>query len=162
MPAWENQPIPDNVARTWPTVRSWTWLSPLRLRGEHPHVPGAAELVVVDEARTHAMGQAVGPGADAERVSEVYAQLRVSLMRDIGHRTACLDGTPVRADHDRTRCRWCGVPAVDHETPGDPGDPPPYQATHVAMPGQKPITGAEFEAAFYVELEALKYRRPHD
>ena len=36
---YQDQPIPENVRRTWPDVRTWTWLSPLRLHGEHGHVP---------------------------------------------------------------------------------------------------------------------------
>ena len=107
-PAWKDQPVPDMVRRTFPDVPSWEWLSPLRLRGEH-EMPGAAYLVVVDAPRTHVMGQAIGPPAAAEDegyVRKVYAQLRMSLMRDIGHRDACMDGTPVCREDDG-RCHWC-------------------------------------------------------
>jgi hypothetical protein len=46
------------VRRMFPGVESWAWVSPLRLRGEDEHVPGAAYLVAVDEARTDALAQA--------------------------------------------------------------------------------------------------------
>jgi hypothetical protein len=57
-------------------VRTWTWLSPLRLHGEHGHVPGAAHLVVVDAARTDALGQAISASqaADPDFVRSAYAR----------------------------------------------------------------------------------------
>jgi hypothetical protein len=79
----------------------------------------------------------------------------VGLASNIAHETACLDGAPVRADHDHTRCRFCGLLAAEHEVPGDDG--PVYQATHVTWgPGTPAVTTAEAEAAIYVELEAMQ------
>jgi len=56
-PAWKSQPVPDMVRRMFPGVESWAWVPPLRLRGGHEHVPGAACLVAVDEARTDALAR---------------------------------------------------------------------------------------------------------
>ena len=156
-PDWAGQPVPANVLRTWPSVRTWTWESPLRLRGEH-ELPGAAYLVVVDAARTDALGQAVSAAQaeDPDRVREIYAQLRMALMRNIGRRDACRDGTPVCREDDG-RCHYCGLAAGQHDAPGS-HDGPPRQETHIGWPGGEVSTTAEFEAAFYVELEAMKHR----
>ncbi|MEU9889821.1 hypothetical protein [Sphaerisporangium sp. NPDC051011] len=79
MPSWADQPIPERVLRTWGRS-AWSWCSPMRLRGDHPHAPGVVYLVVVDEADTHAVGDTIN--ADAERVSELYGRLHMRLMRD--------------------------------------------------------------------------------
>ena len=154
----EGRPIPDNVRRTWPSVRTWTWLSPLRLRGEHEHAPGAAHLVVVDEARTDALGQAVSASqaANPDFIRDTFAQLRMALMRNIGHRAACLDATPVCHEEDG-RCVYCGLQAGEHELPRDDGQPQ-RQAVHVGWPGGEVMTTTEAEAAIYVELEAMELR----
>jgi hypothetical protein len=156
-PNWAGQPVPPNVLRTWPSVRTWTWESPLRLRGEH-ELPGAAYLVVIDEGRTDALGQAVSAAkaTDPDYVRDTYAQLRMALMRNIGHRDACRDGTPVCREDDG-RCHYCGLAADEHEAPGS-HDGPLRQETHVGWPGAGVSTTSEFEAAFYVEMEAMKLR----
>jgi hypothetical protein len=112
---YQDQPIPEHVQRTWPDVTAWTWLSPLRLRGEHGHVPGAAHLVVVDEARTDALGQAVSAvqAADAVFVSETYDQLQAGLARNISRREACAAGAPICREDDG-RCHYCGRYAAEH------------------------------------------------
>ena len=131
-PKWAARPVPPNVLRTFPDVRTWTWVSPLRLRGESEHGPGAYLVVTAaGPDRPRCVGQAIAPGTSAERVSEIYASLHMLLATDIGHETACLDGAPVRADHDPDRCRFCGLLATEH---------------------------TEAEAAIYVELEAMKLR----
>ena len=152
-PAWKGEPVPANVRRTWPSVQSWEWLSPLRLRGQHEQ-PGAAYLVVIDEARTDALGQAVGAAtaADPEAVRRVFAELRMALMRNIGRRAACLDATPVC--HDDGRCVYCGLVPGEHDEPGSAE--PLRQATHVGWPGGPVITTTEFEGAFDVEMEAMR------
>ena len=156
--AYEDQPVPENVRRTWPGVHNWTWLSPLRLRGEHEHehehVPGAAYLVV-DAARTDALGQAISSAqaGDADYVRETYAELRMALMRNIGRRVACLDATPICHEADG-RCVYCGLQADEHELPRADGRPQ-RQAVHLSWPGGGVTTTAEAEAAIYVELEAM-------
>lgn len=152
-PAWKDEPVPAGVRRTWPSVQSWEWLSPLRLRGDHEQ-PGAAYLVVVDTARTDALGQAVGAAAAADpgEVRRIFAELRMALMRNIGRREACMDATPIC--HDDGRCVYCGLVPDEHDEPGSPE--PLRQATHVGWPGGPVITTTEFEAAFYVEAEAMK------
>jgi len=157
-PWWAAQPPPENVRQAWSYVRDWSWQSPLRLRGEHPEGCGAYLVVLEDGQAGRYVGQGIGPDTATERVSEIYADLHMALARNIAHETACLDGTPVRADHDHDRCRYCGLLATEHEVPGDSG--PTYQATHVAWgPGAgETMTTTEAEAAIYVELEAMKLR----
>ena len=156
-PWWASGPAPENVRQAWPYVRDWSWQSPLRLRGEHPEGRGAYLVVLENGPGGRYAGQGIGPDTTAERVSEIYADLHVALARNIAHETACQDGTPVRADHDHDRCRFCGLLATEHEVPGDSGAT--YQATHVTWgPGTPAVTTAGAEAAIYVELEAMKYR----
>ena len=153
------RPVPPNVRQAWSYVRDWSWQSPLRLRGEHPEGTGAYLIVIEDGPdRPRYIGQGIGPGTSAGRTSEIYADLHVHLARTIAHETACLDGAPVRADHDHDRCRFCGLLAAEHEVPGDDGAT--YQATHVTGPGTPAVTTAEAEAAIDVELAANK-RRAH-
>jgi hypothetical protein len=99
----------------------------MRLRGEHPEGRGAYLIVVEDGPHGRYIGEGIGPDTTAERVGEIYADLHVALALDIAHETACLDGTPVRADHGHDRCRFCRLLATEHEVPGDSG--PTYQAT---------------------------------
>jgi hypothetical protein len=155
-PAWKNQPPPEMVRRMFPGVTSWAWVSPLRLRGEHEHVPGAAYLVAVDAARTDALAQAVSAAqaADPGQVREIYAGLRMGLMRNIGRRDACRDGAPVCRDGDG-RCHYCGLPAAEHEAPGD-HDGPLRQETHLGWPGGAVTTATDAEAAIDAGLEAMK------
>jgi hypothetical protein len=150
--------VPPNVRQAWSYVQAWSWQSPLRLRGEHPEGNGAYLIVIENGPDSlRYIGQGIGPGTSAERVSEIYADLHVHLAQNIAHETACLDGAPVRADHDHDRCRFCGLLASEHEVPGDDG--PVYQATHVTWgPGTPAVTTAEAEAAICVELEAMKLR----
>ncbi|GAB3212517.1 hypothetical protein [Nocardia tengchongensis] len=160
MPNWKNQPIPESVRRTWPTVTTWEWVSPLRLWGDGLKDGHGGYLVVVDGHHWRALGQAITEktARDAEAVTNIYAELRMKLQAVIGREIACRDGAPVRADHDSTRCVYCGVQVDAHQIPGDPGDPDTYQATHVAWPGADPITTVEAEAELTVELEAMKLR----
>ncbi|MEY7974032.1 hypothetical protein AB8O38_18705 [Saccharomonospora xinjiangensis] len=87
----------------------------------------AAPALVDEDTRTGLAGTSAPSGSVIPYVADVYATLRMNLTADIAHRIACLDGAPVRAEHDRTRCRYCGVPVAAHDIPGDPGDPPTYR-----------------------------------
>lgn len=112
-----DRPIPEHVLRTWPSVALWTWLSPLRLRGEEA-VSRSVHLVVIDEhTDQHAMGQAIPDYRihDAAYVSEVFGRLRLKLAEDIAMRVGCEDGTPVRAEHSALVCSWCGKRWDEHE-----------------------------------------------
>ena len=102
------------------------------------------------------VGQGIDPDTSPEQADEIYADLHIHLARNIAHETACLDGTPVRANHDHDRCRFWGLLASEYEVSGEHG--PIYQATHVAWghaPGEN-MTTAEAEAAIYVELAAMR------
>ncbi|MFB4273053.1 hypothetical protein [Nonomuraea sp. GTA35] len=115
---------PEHVRRTWPSVVNWTWLSPLRLSGADSMNEGrTVHLVVVDpHTDQHAMGQAIPADRATEvaYVAEVFARLRLKLGEDIALRMACEDGTPVRAEHDRSKCRWCGAHWNEHTGNGTP------------------------------------------
>lgn len=157
-PSRASQPVPPRVLQRRPYVLTWSWQSKPRLRGERPEGNGAYLVVISDyPRRPRYIGQGIGPGTSAERISEIYADLHVALARNIGHETAGLDGAPVRAGLDHDRCRFSGLLAAEHEAPGDAG--PVYQATHVTWgPGTPAVTTAEAEAAICVELEAMKHR----
>src|SRR5262245_23255927 len=86
---------------------AWRWLSPLRLCAERPDMPGVYVVAVVDADLEHAMAQGVGPETD---MREVFADLRMRLMTDMGLQIACEDGTPVTRD-DYT-CKYCGIVAA--------------------------------------------------
>ncbi|MGI5286621.1 hypothetical protein ACQEVF_25235 [Nonomuraea polychroma] len=116
--------VPEHVRRTWPSVVDWTWLSPLRLSGADSMNEGRTiHLVVIDpHTNQHAMGQAIPADrvTDAGYVSKVFGNLRLKLAEDIALRMACEDGTPVRADHDRSKCCWCGKRWNEHTGKGTP------------------------------------------
>jgi hypothetical protein len=149
-----DRPIPKSVLQTWPEVdpATWRWLSPLRLCAPG-HSGGSHVLVVVDAEYEHAMGG--GAGRD-EDINAVYAELRMALMASIGREIACQDGAPVTRE-DSDDCVWCGLAAADHQSP-DEAEGPTYQSGHLRWPGDEPITTTEAEAAFTVELEAMRLR----
>lgn len=152
-PEWAHRPIPEVVVRMHPGVEGWEWVSPRALRAPHS-VRGCWWVVVVSDDHQAAHGGTAPDAALRERLAELY----LSLGRELATRNACHDGAPVRADHDQTLCRWCGVAADDHEVPGDSGDPAPYQDWHRAWPGQPPQTLAETDAELTIALEAMRFR----
>ena len=62
----------------------------------------------------------VPDAADAAQVREIYAGLRMALMRSIGRRDACRDGTPACREDDG-RCHYRGLAAAEHDEPGKAG-----------------------------------------
>jgi hypothetical protein len=152
-PAWKYRRVPGIVRQMLPQVTSWEWLSPLRLRGQSGQAPGSVYLVVVDQRRTDALGRGLSPAqaADADHVRRAYAELRMQLMNSIGRRDACRDGTPYC--HEDDRCRYCGLPAADHDDPG--ASPRPLrQEAHIGWRDGEVAGPAGSEAARYADFEA--------
>lgn len=114
---------PNIVRRTWPEIETETWqmITSVRWKAPHPTVDDAVLLVVIDhgEVPTHATGQYVRTSDPAELRAR-YAELRVGLMRDIAHREACCDGTPVTRvdDWGLKVCVYCGAPDGDQHIGG--------------------------------------------
>jgi hypothetical protein len=106
------------VTQRFPEIdtTAWTWTSPLRLRA-HDH--RGVVLVVIDAERTQLAGQWIAARDEADRdlVARTYATLHSLVGAQVTSRTACEDGTPLRAEHDRRLCRWCGLKWDEHTMP---------------------------------------------
>ncbi|NRQ34494.1 hypothetical protein HII36_21965 [Nonomuraea sp. NN258] len=107
-------PVPGIVTQRFPEidVTAWAWDSPLRLRAQDAC---GVVLVVLDKDRTQLAGQriAIEAAIDRDLVATTYAALHAHVVS----RTACADGTPLRAEHDRRLCRWCGLKRDEHFAP---------------------------------------------
>lgn len=115
-------PVPDIVTQRFPEIdtTAWTWDSPLRLRAQDRR---GVVLVVIDAARMDLVGQWIAPGgeADCDLVARTYANLHSLVGARLAMRIACEDGTPLRAEHDRRLCRWCGLKWDQHTVPSMAG-----------------------------------------